>query len=96
MISITTKADKNNAYITIADNGCGIDEDKLNKIFDPFYTTKPIGQGTGLGLAISKAIIEQHGGLISVKSQLNQGTIFNITLPKKPNLTDDALSILNA
>ena len=96
VISITTKADKNNAYITIADNGCGIDEDKLNKIFDPFYTTKPIGQGTGLGLAISKAIIEQHGGLISVKSQLNQGTIFNITLPKKPNLTDDALSILNA
>jgi two-component system NtrC family sensor kinase len=96
VISITTKADKKNAYITIADNGSGIDEDKLNKIFDPFYTTKPIGQGTGLGLAISKAIIEQHGGLISVKSQLNQGTIFNITLPKKPNLTDDALSILNA
>ena len=96
VISITTKADKKNAYITIADNGCGIDNDKLNKIFDPFYTTKPIGQGTGLGLAISKAIIEQHGGLISVKSQLNQGTIFNITLPKKPNLTDDALSILNA
>ncbi|GAA70898.1 sensor histidine kinase [Pseudoalteromonas sp. BSi20439] len=96
VISITTKADKKNAYITIADNGCGIDNDKLNKIFDPFYTTKPIGQGTGLGLAISKAIIEQHGGLISVKSQLNQGTTFNITLPKKPNLTDDALSILNA
>jgi signal transduction histidine kinase len=96
VISITTKADKKNAYITIADNGSGIDENKLNKIFDPFYTTKPIGQGTGLGLAISKAIIEQHGGLISVKSQLNQGTIFNITLPKKPNLTDDALSILNA
>ena len=96
VISITTKADKKNAYITIADNGCGIDNDKLNKIFDPFYTTKPIGQGTGLGLAISKAIIEQHCGLISVKSQLNQGTTFNITLPKKPNLTDDALSILNA
>ncbi|TMP71930.1 two-component sensor histidine kinase [Pseudoalteromonas sp. S1609] len=96
VITITTKADKKNAYITIADNGSGIKEDKLNKIFDPFYTTKPIGQGTGLGLAISKAIIEQHSGQIRVESQLNQGTIFNITLPKKPILTDDALSILNA
>ncbi|ALQ56410.1 Sensor histidine kinase [Pseudoalteromonas issachenkonii] len=96
VISITTKADKKNAYITIADNGSGIDEDKLNKIFDPFYTTKPIGQGTGLGLAISKAIIEQHSGQIRVESQLNQGTAFYITLPKKPTLTDDVLTILHA
>ncbi|WP_350608134.1 sensor histidine kinase [Pseudoalteromonas sp. MER144-MNA-CIBAN-0113] len=96
VISITTKADKKNAYITIADNGSGIDEDKLNKIFDPFYTTKPIGQGTGLGLAISKAIIEQHSGQIRVESQLNQGTVFYITLPKKPTLTDDVLTILHA
>ena len=96
VISITTKADKKNAYITIADNGSGIDENKLNKIFDPFYTTKPIGQGTGLGLAISKAIIEQHSGQIRVESQLNQGTVFYITLPKKPKLTDDVLTILNA
>ena len=96
VISITTKADKKNAYITIADNGSGIDEDKLNKIFDPFYTTKPKGQGTGLGLAISKAIIEQHSGQIRVESQLNQGTVFYITLPKKPKLTDDVLTILNA
>jgi len=96
VISIITKADKKNAYITIADNGSGIDENKLNKIFDPFYTTKPIGQGTGLGLAISKAIIEQHSGQIRVESQLNQGTVFYITLPKKPKLTDDVLTILNA
>lgn len=96
VISITTKADKKNAYITIADNGSGIDGDKLYKIFDPFYTTKPIGQGTGLGLAISKAIIEQHSGQIRVESQLNQGTAFYITLPKKPILTDDTLTILNA
>ncbi len=96
VISITTKADKKNAYITIADNGSGIDENKLNKIFDPFYTTKPIGQGTGLGLAISKAIIEQHSGQIRVESQLSQGTVFYITLPKKPKLTDDVLTILNA
>lgn len=95
VISITTKADKKNAYITIADNGSGIDVDKLNKIFDPFYTTKPIGQGTGLGLAISKAIIEQHSGQIRVESQRNRGTVFYITLPKKPILTDDTLTILN-
>ena len=95
VISITTKADKQNAYITIADNGSGIDNVKLNKIFDPFFTTKPIGQGTGLGLAISKAIIEQHCGQIRVESQLNQGTVFYITLPKKPTLTNSALSILD-
>nr|MDC2856928.1 ATP-binding protein [Ningiella sp. W23] len=64
-------------------------------MFDPFYTTKPIGQGTGLGLAISKAIIEQHSGQIRVESQLNQGTVFYITLPKKPILTDGTLKILN-
>lgn len=95
VINITTKADNKNAYIIIADNGSGIDNKTLNKIFDPFYTTKPIGQGTGLGLAISKAIIEQHSGQIRVESEVNQGTTFYITLPKKPTLTDDALTILN-
>lgn len=72
-------ADK--VFITVADNGCGIDEDKINQIFDPFYTTKDVGKGTGLGLSISQGIIIDHGGHISVKSNVNTGTIFTIELP---------------
>lgn len=95
IITVTTEHDANNAYITIADNGCGIAADQLTHIFDPFFTTKPVGKGTGLGLAISKAIIAQHGGDISVESELNIGTVFSITLPKKPTLNDEALSIIS-
>jgi signal transduction histidine kinase len=95
LISVTTQADDKNAYITITDNGCGIATEKLDKIFDPFYTSKPIGKGTGLGLAISKAIIEQHSGKINVESTPLQGTHFYISLPKKPELTNDSLRILD-
>ncbi len=66
-------------YITIEDDGVGISEDNLTKIFKPFFTTKH--QGTGLGLAIASDIIERHGGKISVKSQKNRGTKFTIELP---------------
>lgn len=87
LIQITLCDDKDNAFIEIKDNGCGIPEDTLTKIFDPFFTTKAVGKGTGLGLAISKAIIEQHSGSIQVSSQPNQGTSFVITLPKQPDLS---------
>ena len=57
-----------------------IPESIVNKIFDPFYTTKPIDIGTGLGLSISHGIIEKHGGRIEVKSELEKGTCFTIQL----------------
>ncbi|MFC0333593.1 ATP-binding protein [Paenibacillus sepulcri] len=65
--------------IELQDTGRGIPEDELPKIFDPFYTTKE--EGTGLGLSICYKIIQDHGGMLSVKSIVNEGTLFTITLP---------------
>lgn len=66
-------------HIDIKDNGIGIPQNNLNKIFDPFFTTKL--DGTGLGLAMAKRIINQHGGIIQVESESNEGTTFSIILP---------------
>lgn len=71
--------------IDVSDTGYGIPEDKLDKIFEPFYTTKERGQGTGLGLSVSYGIIQQHHGNISVSSQPGQGTTFSIQLPVNGN-----------
>lgn len=82
-ISISTgEFDEQNIFMSIKDNGCGINEEDLKKIFDPFYTTKEIGTGTGLGLSVCMGIIESHGGKISVHSIQNVETIFKIILPK--------------
>lgn len=87
IIEIKTSSDINQVYIQVKDNGSGIPKDQLEKLFDPFYTTKPIGEGTGLGLAISYGIIEEHQGKITVKSQVGKGTIFTICLPIKAKST---------
>lgn len=69
------------AVITVEDTGCGIDEEEIQKIFDPFYTTKNIGEGTGLGLAVVYGIIEKHKGSIRVESVKGEGARFIISLP---------------
>lgn len=69
------------AVISIKDNGAGMPPEVRRKIFNPFFTTKPVGQGTGLGLAISYQIIEKHNGKIEVTSEPGQGTEFSISLP---------------
>ncbi|MCZ6676984.1 MAG: ATP-binding protein, partial [Candidatus Poribacteria bacterium] len=81
LIRIKTHADETNVYIEIADTGCGISAESLSKIFDAFFTTKPVGKGTGLGLSISYSIIQKHGGDIRVESEMGKGTTFFITLP---------------
>lgn len=68
-------------YISISDNGEGIPEKTLEKLFTPFFTTKPAGHGTGLGLSMSKEIIELHNGSIAVNTQHGQGCSFYITIP---------------
>ncbi|MBI5605342.1 MAG: GHKL domain-containing protein [Deltaproteobacteria bacterium] len=73
----------NEVRIEISDNGPGIPKEDIDKIFDPFYTTKEVGQGTGLGLSIVYSIIEQLGGRIMVASELGLGTTFTIYLPIK-------------
>jgi signal transduction histidine kinase len=80
-IDITTRKAGDTIFIEISDTGCGIPPDTLNRIFEPFYTTKPVGKGTGLGLSIVYDIIEKHGGEIAVESRLGQGTRFTISLP---------------
>lgn len=69
------------AQVSIADNGPGIPESIKDKIFQPFFTTKPTGQGTGLGLSLSYDIIKAHGGEISVDSTVGKGTVFTLSLP---------------
>ncbi|NEU75036.1 response regulator [Hassallia byssoidea VB512170] len=87
-IRITTELtpDEKSVLIRIADNGVGISEDVKQKIFDQFFTTKPVGNGTGLGLAIAYSIVvEKHGGSLTCHSKLKEGTEFIITLPLYSN-----------
>ncbi|MCK5334544.1 MAG: HAMP domain-containing histidine kinase [Gammaproteobacteria bacterium] len=84
VIAIKTRADKDNVYISIKDNGCGMSEDVQAHVFDAFYTTKDVGKGTGLGMSISHKIIEAHAGEIRLASKPGVGTHFLIQLPIKP------------
>jgi two-component system NtrC family sensor kinase len=85
-LKVTTLSEDDRIVVEIADNGSGIPEDKLKKIFDPGFTTKGVGVGTGLGLSICYQIIQAHHGDIEVKSTVGEGTTFRITLPM--NLDD--------
>jgi two-component system cell cycle sensor histidine kinase/response regulator CckA len=69
-------------YIKVEDSGVGIPPENLNRIFDPFFSTKPIGAGTGLGLSTVYGIVKQTGGYVTVESEVGRGTIFSIYLPK--------------
>lgn len=81
LISLNLREHKNCIFIEITDNGCGIPESIKEKIFQPFYTTKPIGQGTGIGLSISSSIVKEFHGHIELESQLGIGTKFKIIIP---------------
>jgi two-component system NtrC family sensor kinase len=78
LIIRTTQLDGNHAQIAFIDSGCGIPAEYIEKIFEPFYTTKE--RGTGLGLAITRQIIEQHHGQIQIQSDPGQGTTVTVTL----------------
>jgi two-component system, NtrC family, sensor kinase len=80
-VSVFTKRVGDQLQVIFEDNGPGISEENVSKIFNPFFTTKPVGKGTGLGLSLSYGIIQEHGGNISVKSKLGEGTAFIIELP---------------
>lgn len=81
--TIEIKAYSNEDYVVvdITDNGCGITEEHMNRIFDPFFTSKPIGEGTGLGLSVSYGIVQEMDGTISVESNPGKGSTFTVLLP---------------
>jgi two-component system cell cycle sensor histidine kinase/response regulator CckA len=78
--------------IQVADTGCGIQSENIDRIFEPFFSTKGVGEGTGLGLATVYGIIKQSDGFVSVESKLNEGTVFSIYLPVS-DAADEALSV---
>ena len=80
-VKIITKKINNKIEISVADNGNGIPQNVLDKIFQPFFTTKPTGEGTGLGLSLSYDIIKAHGGELKVKTQEGEGSSFIISIP---------------
>jgi signal transduction histidine kinase/ligand-binding sensor domain-containing protein len=80
-VSVSTKKTNDKVEIKVSDNGKGIPQKVLDKIFQPFFTTKPTGQGTGLGLSLSYDIVKAHGGELKVETKENEGTEFIIKLP---------------
>jgi signal transduction histidine kinase len=80
-VTVSTKKVTEKVEIKVKDNGNGIPQKVLDKIFQPFFTTKPTGQGTGLGLSLSYDIVKAHGGEIKVETVETEGSIFKITLP---------------
>jgi len=97
-ITVETTGDDSGVEVKIKDNGQGISPEVLPRIWDPFFTTKDVGEGTGLGLSIVHELVERHGGTIGCETTLGAGTVFTVKLPrqipvalKKPRATDAKL-----
>ena len=92
-VRIATHTEDEFVSVSVSDTGGGIPSENLSRIFDPFYTTKPVGEGTGLGLSISFGIVKRHNGTITVKTEVNKGTTFTVKLPilhaDTPNISAD-------
>ena len=82
-ILIETGSEKNEVFFTVTDDGIGMSEDTVKKIFVPFFTTKDIDQGTGLGLPVCHGIVSAHGGRIEINSELGKGSTFKVIFPVK-------------
>jgi two-component system NtrC family sensor kinase len=93
VLTIKTSRDRSNVVVLFSDNGPGIKDP--HRVFDPFYTTKPVGKGTGLGLSICFGIVQEHGGKILCYNGQRGGAVFRVELPavlaafptKEPHLT---------
>jgi signal transduction histidine kinase len=83
MVTISTTKVDNYIEIKVSDNGTGIPDHIKEKIFQPFFTTKPTGQGTGLGLSLSYDIVKAHAGELRVNNQESSGSVFTLKIPVK-------------
>jgi PAS domain S-box-containing protein len=83
-MSTAVPRSRDRIVVTVRDTGTGIQPDVLSRIFEPFYTTKEVGQGTGLGLAITYGIVQEHGGTILAANHPEGGAVFTVELPVKP------------
>lgn len=81
LITVRTRCEGEQVWLEVTDTGSGIAPEVLPRIFDPFYTTKPVGKGTGLGLSLSYGIVQKHHGSIDVQSEPGKGSTFRVTLP---------------
>lgn len=90
-ITITTRELDGYIELSVQDTGCGIEPSHLDKLFNPFFTTKPEGQGTGLGLSISFGIAQEHGGTLHASSKDGEGSCFTLCLPIHNPLDDNAV-----
>ncbi|HET6723304.1 MAG TPA: HAMP domain-containing sensor histidine kinase [Chitinophagaceae bacterium] len=81
LVSVITKKENQKVVIKVKDNGFGIPQSSVDKVFQPFFTTKPPGQGTGLGLSLSYDVIKAHGGAINIETKEGEGTVFIVELP---------------
>jgi len=80
-LSVSTRVEGRDAIVEVADTGAGIPSEHINRIYDPFFTTKPEGRGTGLGLSVTYGIVQEHGGTLSCDSDLGEGTRFRLVVP---------------
>jgi len=88
VVKVSTELEDDWVTVSIRDNGTGIKTSDQSKIFEPFYTTKPVGQGTGLGLSICHSIIERHGGSIWFETETDKGTTFKVRIPLKAEIDE--------
>ena len=80
-VRIATKGGSDSVVVTVSDTGTGIEKEELSRLFDPFFTTRKVGEGRGMGLHLAYHIVKNHGGRIEVKSDHGKGTVFTLVLP---------------
>ena len=96
-VSLTIDGDGEEATVVVADDGPGIPPENLERIFEPFFSTKPPGAGTGLGLSVSRGLVDKLGGRIEVMSRLGEGASFKVTLPRTaPEAAEEKIETASA
>ena len=88
-LMVNTSVRDGNVLVKVSDTGCGIKKEHLDRVFEPFFSTKPVGKGTGLGLSVSYGIAQQHGGALEVETEEGKGSTFTIVLPSLSSSSPD-------